>query len=169
MKTVTHVLYSFDELSEVAKSKAINALKQRAAIDYSDFDWELENESEQWFLNLAQCKVCVEQSSQGFYCRWHQEIDRDCNKTDEKLFRELQQRIQDEFKDDNFNHVFRTKCLGYKPNYQKSYSSYVADVIIAVCEEIYDMTIDYYKDTATIDYIRSNDIQFLENGKEYTL
>ena len=112
MKTVTHVLYSFDELSEVAKSKAINQLKQRAAIDYSDFDWELENESEQWFLNLAQCKVCVEQSSQGFYCRWHQEIDRDCNKTDEKLFRELQQRIQDEFKDDNFNHVFRTKCLG---------------------------------------------------------
>ena len=169
MKTVTLELYSFDELSETAKTKAIALFKERAAEDYSDFDWRLEQESEEWFLNLAGVKLCIEQSSQGFYCRWHTEINPDYDKTDEEQFRKLQQLIQDEYEDNNFNLLFKSECLNYRPNNTQSYSSYVADVVIAVCKKVYLRTMDYYNDTATIDYIRDNDFQFLKDGRRYKL
>ena len=169
MKVVSFEIYTFDELSPAAQQKAIKQLKTRAADDYSDFEWEMYSSSEKWFLDMAGVKLAIEQSSQGFYCRWHKEINPQYEKTDEETFRELQKRMEEEYKDDEYNHLFYAKCMNYKPDYNKSYSSYVADVVIQVCERIYDLTLEYYRDEATIDYIRSNEIMFLEDGKEYKL
>lgn len=167
MKTITLGIYSFDELSEEAKKYAIANIRTRAFNSYSDHDWEDEYEARKRFLNLAQVRLSIQQSSQGFYCQWNEETNPDYSKSEEQCLHDLKYKME-ESQDENWvDMLYHEKCLTYVPNQQKSYPSYVADIVINVCEEIYRKTIDYFEEDYTIDYIKELDLEFLENGKEY--
>lgn len=97
MRTIEIKVYEFDELSEQAKQKAINILRERCVQQACNQDWEDARDSIRKFEEIAHVMTDIEYSSQGFYCRWCRNTRPDYDLTDFQEFKQFKKDFFEQF------------------------------------------------------------------------
>lgn len=165
MRTIEIKVYEFDELSEQAQQKAIDILRERAARQACDADWEDAQGSIRQLEDIAHVKTDIEYSSHGFYARWYKNTAPNYDITDEQEFDEFKKNFEEQFKGDMWCDDMLYNVLHDAEFCDKSYEYNIAKILLKFCEDVERTTLGYYDDGYVIEWIHGNDIMFYEDGR----
>lgn len=165
MKTIEIKVYEFDELSEQAKQKAINILRERARQACEQYCGEA-SESIRKLEEIAHVKTDIRYSSQGFYTRWCEDTNPDYELTDEQAFDKFKKDFEEQFKGDIWSDDLLCDVVtNHEFNGRISYKSNICAILIKYCEKVELGTLCYYEDDYVKEWIEDNEFMFFEDGR----
>lgn len=165
MKTIEIKVYEFDELSEHAKQKAINILRERCAREACDADWADASESIRKLEKIAHVKTDIQYSSQGFYTRWYNNTNPDYELTDEQAFDKFKKDFEEQFNGDMWCDDMLYDAVHDAAFCDKSYEYNIANILLKFCKDVEQSTLVYYDDGYVIEWILYNYFMFFEDGR----
>lgn len=165
MRTITINVYEFGELSEQAQQKAIDILRERAARQACDQDWNEARESLRKLEEIAHVKTDIEYSSQGFYARWYTNTEPNYDITDEQEFDKFKKDFEEQFAGDMWCDDMLYVAVHIAEFCGKSYEYNIANILLKFCKEVEQSTLGYYDDAYVIEWLLGNDIMFFEDGR----
>lgn len=165
MKTIEIKVYEFGELSEQAQQKAIDILRERAARQACDQDWNEASESVRKLEEIAHVKTDIQYSSQGFYTRWYKNTNPDYELTDEQAFDKFKKDFEEQFKGDMWCDDMLYDAVHDAGFCDKSYEYNIANILLKFCKDVEQSTLGYYDDDYVIEWILGNDIMYFEDGR----
>lgn len=168
MRTIEINVYEFEELSEQAKQKAIDILRERAARQACVQDWNEASESVRKLEEIAHVKTDIEYSSQGFYSRWYKNTNPDDELTDEQAFDKFKEEFMEHFTGDMWSDdMLYDIVTGARFEDNNSYEWNIASILLSFCKKVEEGTLGYYEEDYVSEWIIGNEIFFYEDGRVY--
>ena len=168
MRTIETTFYKYSELNEQAKEYAIKALRNRCFEANAEWTWYDANETTKTVEEIGHIYCDIQQSSQGFYANHYHNKDEQYDLTDKEEFEQFRERYIDEFKESLWcDHMMLKLVKEWEYDERRSYAGNVAWMMVDFCEQIYDLTLDYYDDDAVEEWILTQDFEFTEDGRLY--
>lgn len=168
MRTIEVNLYQFSELNEKARKFAIDSLRERSVEVNSDMDWSDANDCMEKVKEIANVRVSIQQSSQGFYADHYHCNYEEYELTDKEQFENFRKCYLDYYTEDMWCDTTMHKIVReWTFDERRSYASNVAWMLVDFCEQIWRSTLDYYDDVSVIEWIDAQCFEFTEEGKVY--
>lgn len=168
MRTITTTLYQYSELNEQAKKDAIKALRGRCAEANAEWTWEDANQTTKTVEEIGHVWCDIQQSSQGFYANHYHNKDEQYDLTDREEFEQFRKNYIEQYKEMLWCDNMMLKIVKeWEFDERRSYAGNVAWMIVKFCEQIYDLTLDYYEDDCVEEWIGGQDMEFTEDGRLY--
>ena len=168
MRTIETTLYEFGELNQEAKQTAVKLLRERCYCANAECNWEDARATIKTVEETAGVRCDINESSQGFYVNnafRRGESDFMSENDEFEMFRHKYIR---EFKEMLWcDQIMLDIVKNYVYEERRCYESNVAWMIVKFCEQIYDLTLDYYEDDNVEEWIRMQDFEFTEDGRLY--
>ena len=168
MRTIETTVYQFNELSDKAKKKALELLRQDCYCYYANTDWHDAQETMKQVEEIAHVKCDIEESSQGFYVRWYQNTNEQYDLSDRQEFDKFKEDFERDFVSGTWSDEIICDIMKKAEfDEQRSYAGNVSWLLVDFCSEINSQTLGYFEDQQVEEYIEWNDIEFLEDGRVY--
>lgn len=168
MKEIKFNVYEFSELSTDAQKKAIENMRDKCYQDNSEWVWEDARETLDRLKEIANVHFGIEESSQGFYCRWCHE--KDYFTDNRERFEQFKKEFDEQFServwcDVDLANIVRNCDYDEK----RSYGYNIGYIAVAFCEEMNNEALNFYEDEEAIEeYIEEQDeLFFHEDGTPY--
>ena len=169
MRTITTNLYEFKELSKEAQDVAIELVTPYAYKTGHDCEWEEANQVIKDFEKLSRVHADIEWSSHGYYCNHITDYVGDLtDEEDVEYWGMLKDKIFAWSADGGYwEDELRKQFLKFVLDTNKSYQRNVANFLVEFCESVDEYCLCYYDRDNAKSYIRSNDLEFYEDGTAY--
>lgn len=165
MKTIITNIYNIYELSEEAKEKAIEEVRDDYYSIMSECNWDDAFETLKKVFEITGLKANISESSQGFYCRSY---DYDYNTYSECGWDNLVENIRQMPIDFWCDYDIIRAFADHEYNKNRTFEANIISAYLDFCSRIDRQNIELFDDNEGIlDYAESNEIEFLENGKKY--
>lgn len=165
MKTIVTNIYNIYELSEEAKEKAIEEVRDDYYSIMSECNWDDAFETLKKVFEITGLKANISESSQGFYCKsydYNYDVYSECDWCD--LAFNIRQMPIDLWSDYDIMVAFSAHL--YDKN--RTFEANIISVYLDFCNSIYLQNIDLlHDDEGILEYADANELEFLENGKKY--
>lgn len=169
MRTIETTVYEFDELTQDAKQKAIDLMREQCYCANCEWTWDDANETIKVLEETAGVRCNIQESSQGFYVQnAFRRGDVDYDLTDKQEFDKFRKRYIEQFKEDLWcDNIMLNIVQTYQYCDRMCYESNVGRMLVKFCEWINDDCLTYFKDENVEEWICGQDFEFTEDGRVY--
>lgn len=172
MRELTIRLYTFNELDEKARKKAIDSTREQYQEQANRWDWEDANESIKDFNKIAGTRQDIAFSSQGHSVRTvYDDTSDKSDEENEQMWERLKQKMKTEWKESIWSdYLIRETFEKTEYDKRRSYASNVAWMIASFADKVYSDIAEHLNDEESqANYLEDNNFEFLEDGTKNTI